>query len=209
MNKDLIRQWLELPAGTWPPDHYTLLALTPREADSVLIERRTQERMMRVRPYQLNHPDEATEALNRLASAFNCLTDPAAKQTYDASIAAAAPQSSLSPGERGEGKGIDPADPLAWLFGPWSQLTADQSRNGPTVASSAAKGPASSQCGGRIPAVDQQDGFYYRLIRMLKSNRSTMRVRRIWLWILQHPGLSLMIVGILAFLVALIRHWRR
>ncbi len=206
MNKDLIRQWLDLPVGNWPPDHYTLLALTPREADSDLIERRTQERMMRVRPYQLNHPDEATEALNRLATAFNCLMDPTAKQTYDASYVAAASQSSLSPGERGKGEGIDPADPLAWLFGPWSQLT-DQSRNGPAVASSAERGPTPCQPGLTIPADDRQDGFYYRLIRMLNSDRSTSRVRRIWSWLMQHPGLSLMIVGILAFLLALIRHW--
>jgi hypothetical protein len=209
MNKDLIRQWLDLPAGTWPPDHYTLLALTPREADSDLIERRTQQRMMRLRPYQLNHPDEATEALNRLATAFNCLTDPVAKQTYDASFGAAALQSSLSQGERGMGEGIDPADPLAWLFGPWSQLSADQSKNGPAIASSAAKGPASSQLGGTIPAVEQKNGFYFRLIRMLKNDRSTLRIRRIWSWLILNPGLSLMIVGMVAFLLALIRHWRR
>ena len=42
--------------------------------------------MEKVRRYQLNHPELATEVMNRLAQALVCLTDPAAKQAYDAAL---------------------------------------------------------------------------------------------------------------------------
>ena len=35
--------------------------------------------MERLRRYQLAHPDAVTDAMNRLAQALVCLTDPAAK----------------------------------------------------------------------------------------------------------------------------------
>ena len=38
----------------------------------------------RVRRYQLTHPELATEAMNRLAQALCCLTDPVTKRAYDA-----------------------------------------------------------------------------------------------------------------------------
>jgi len=85
MKHDLICGWLGLPAGCWPPDHYTLLGLPPHENDRSRIEQQVHERLAKVRCYQISHPDQATEAMNRLAQAFICLCDPEAKNAYDRS----------------------------------------------------------------------------------------------------------------------------
>src|SRR5580704_4876174 len=87
MNRTLIRKWLEIASDSWPPDHNTVLGLEPGEGDLACIEQRVRERMERARCYQLSHPEEATEAMNRLAQALVCLTDPAAKRDYDSSLA--------------------------------------------------------------------------------------------------------------------------
>src|SRR5437763_2889787 len=86
MNHDVICSWLDLPAGSWPPDHYRLLGLEPGEDDVTLIEQRVHQRLDSVRRYQMMHPEQATEAMNRLAQAFVCLTDPPAKKVYDATL---------------------------------------------------------------------------------------------------------------------------
>jgi len=86
MSHDLICSWLSLPPGSWPPDHYTLLGLRVGETDSERIERHVQLRMEKVRVYQLAQPDLVTEAMNRIAQAFDCLRDPEAKQVYDARL---------------------------------------------------------------------------------------------------------------------------
>src|SRR5205807_1945939 len=97
MREELIRVWLGLPSPTWPPDHYTLLGLEPGEADPALIEQRVHERLERVRRYQLAHPELVTEAMNRLAQAFVCLTDPVAKQTYDRALLPGSPSRAPDP----------------------------------------------------------------------------------------------------------------
>src|SRR5947208_11819362 len=86
MNHDVIRTWLGLPPGDWPPDHYTLLGLERGETDLARIEQRVHERLARLRCYQISHAEVATEAMNRLAQAFMCLTDPEAKRAYDAAF---------------------------------------------------------------------------------------------------------------------------
>ncbi len=86
MKHDLICTWLELPVEDWPPTYYQLLGLPPGESNIALIEQRVQQRLEKVRCYQLAHPEQATEALNRLAQAYVCLTEPSAKQRYDASL---------------------------------------------------------------------------------------------------------------------------
>src|SRR5438093_8166880 len=88
MSHDLICSWLGLPAGSWPPDHYTLLGLARDETDIGRIEQQVHERMERVRRYQLLNPEPATEAMNRLAQALICLTDPQARKAYDAKLLA-------------------------------------------------------------------------------------------------------------------------
>jgi hypothetical protein len=86
MNHELICTWLGLPPGNWPPDHYRLLGLDPGESDVELIEQRVHQRLDSVRRYQMTHPEPATEAMNRLAQAFVCLTDPAARQAYNTEV---------------------------------------------------------------------------------------------------------------------------
>jgi hypothetical protein len=86
MSHEQVCTWLGLPPGSWPPDHYTLLGLQPGESDLDRIEQHVHERMVLLRARQLNHPDQVTEAMNLLARAFSCLTDPIAKKTYDARL---------------------------------------------------------------------------------------------------------------------------
>ena len=84
MNHDLICSWLEISADNWPPNHYVLLGLKPGETDVERIEQCVHERFARLRKYQLNHPDQVTEAMNLVAQALLCLTEPQAKKAYDA-----------------------------------------------------------------------------------------------------------------------------
>src|SRR5438128_6339197 len=86
MSHQLICSCLQLSPDHWPPDHYTLLGLDPREVESSRIERRVQERMERLRRYQLTHAEQVTEGMNRLAQALVCLTDPVARAAYDAKL---------------------------------------------------------------------------------------------------------------------------
>ena len=89
MDHQLICIWLGLPPdGSWPPDHYRLLGLPAGESDPATIERHVQQRLETVRRYQLTHPEQATEAMNRLAQAFVCLSDEESKRAYDATLLA-------------------------------------------------------------------------------------------------------------------------
>jgi hypothetical protein len=119
MSHELICEWLGLPAGTWPPDHYRLLGLEPGESDAERIERCVHERLDAVRHYQMMHPEQATEAMNRLAQAYVCLTEPGSKRAYDAQLfGTAAPAGApVALAEAPEPASATP-DPLAWLFGP-------------------------------------------------------------------------------------------
>jgi hypothetical protein len=86
MSHEFICSCLQLSPADWPPDHYTLLGLECGESDRQRIERHAEERMEKLRRYQLRHPDQVTDAMNRLAQALVCLTDPAMKQAYDAQL---------------------------------------------------------------------------------------------------------------------------
>jgi len=87
MDTTLLRSWLGLPAGPWPPDDATLLGLPPG-SDAALAERRALELMGRLRSHQLVHPELVTEGMNRLAQALIGLSSgvpsaPAPVQTFD------------------------------------------------------------------------------------------------------------------------------
>jgi hypothetical protein len=90
VDTSVICTWLGIPPDQWPPDHYTLLGLPSGEQDTDRIERQVQQRLEQVRRYQLASPEAATEAMNRIAQAFVCLTDPQARRTYDQSLFGAA-----------------------------------------------------------------------------------------------------------------------
>jgi hypothetical protein len=112
MNHDLVCSWLELPPGEWPPDHYRLLGLPPGEDNAEVIEQRVHQRLDTVRRYQMMHPEQATEAMNRLAQAFVCLMDPSAKKTYDASLGLAPPSAPASPAA----PPLPQPEALDWLY---------------------------------------------------------------------------------------------
>lgn len=79
MNAKILCTWLGLADKQWPPDHFALLGLPPGMSDMVQIEKTVQDRMAKLRCYQLSHPDEATEGMNRVAQAFICLMEAAAR----------------------------------------------------------------------------------------------------------------------------------
>jgi hypothetical protein len=114
MSHQCICDWLGLAGDAWPPDHYRLLGLPPGEADAARIEQQVHERLEKVRRYQLLQPEHVTEAMNRLAQAFVCLTDAEAKKAYDAKLfrPATAPVVAVE-----EAPTADSRDPLAWLYG--------------------------------------------------------------------------------------------
>lgn len=106
MNQQLINDWLGLSGENGSPNYYALLGLPSGESDLKRIEQQVHERLEKVRCYQLSHPDEATEAMNRLAQALVCLSNPETKKAYDAGLRtkdAARPLSASA-----EGKAIAP-----------------------------------------------------------------------------------------------------
>src|SRR6516225_3277139 len=117
MKHETICDWLGLADEAWPPDHYRLLGLEPGEVDAARIEQQVHDRLEIVRRYQLLHPEVATEAMNRLAQAFVCLTDPEAKKAYDTRFAAA-PAVPTAIAEEDEEQREATHDPLAWLYAP-------------------------------------------------------------------------------------------
>ncbi len=139
MNYDLVSTWLKLPSRDWPPDHYTLLGLDPREADLVRIEQCVYERMERVRQYQLSHPELATEVMNRLAQALVCLTDPTAKSRYDAGLYPDGEKRAASAAVERAGAGN--SDPIAWLYGSAASKGLSRGEPSPTVVDWSQKPP--------------------------------------------------------------------
>ncbi len=79
MNGDLLCRWLGLAGKHWPVDAHTLLGVPPGETDLVRIETCVQKRMASLRCYQITHPEEATEGMNRVAQAFVTLSESAVK----------------------------------------------------------------------------------------------------------------------------------
>ncbi|MCE5277495.1 MAG: DnaJ domain-containing protein [Planctomycetaceae bacterium] len=84
---DLYMQWLALPPGPRPPDHYVLLGLPRGCGDAERIEAAVRRQMDRLDAYAL-HPDaqkrqSVQEMMNRLAQARGCLIDPRRRKAYD------------------------------------------------------------------------------------------------------------------------------
>jgi hypothetical protein len=144
-----ICRWLGLQAESWPPDHYALLGLNRGESDLNRIEASAEVQLRRVRCYQLSHPELATEAMNRLAQAYACLTDPTAKGEYDTGLGIVSQPLTRPPGDNGQnlqsfhdtvtGKSstvleVDPAPPPAQQTQPAETASA-------ALASDATDGP--------------------------------------------------------------------
>lgn len=76
MDVALLRSWLDLPVGAaWPPDPHVLLGFPPGPVDPGEAEARALDRMDRLRPYQLLHPELVTEGMTRLAQALITFTE--------------------------------------------------------------------------------------------------------------------------------------
>lgn len=81
------RDWLKLPEGEDKPHHYALLGLPVFEQDSSRILAAYEERYTSVRRYEVSkYTEEATRVLNELSQAFDCLTNPDRKSTYDTAL---------------------------------------------------------------------------------------------------------------------------
>jgi hypothetical protein len=119
MSHDLICAWLGLPVGVWPPDHYSLLGLKPGENDPDRIEESVHQRLDAVRRYQMTHPEQATEAMNRIAQAFVCLSEPASKRVYDVGLLGPAAEAPAD-----GGPGAEDRDPLVLVYNPASDQPA-------------------------------------------------------------------------------------
>jgi hypothetical protein len=74
MDAGLLRTWLGLPPGPWPPDDREILGLADGPADPATVELRALAQMDRLRPHQLRYPELVTEGMNRLAQAMIALT---------------------------------------------------------------------------------------------------------------------------------------
>ncbi len=87
MALDVYKDWLGIPDGPRPPDHYTLLRLVQFEDNAEKIRANYRKLNGHVRKYatgQYSVPSQ--ELLNELAKAMLCLTDSERKREYDESL---------------------------------------------------------------------------------------------------------------------------
>eukprot|EP00913_Durusdinium_trenchii_P023332 g21910.t1 len=84
---DVYKEWLGIPDGDRPPDHYTLLRLVEFEDDPDKIRKNYTKLNGHVRKYASGqYSVQSQELLNELAKAMLCLTDIARKREYDESL---------------------------------------------------------------------------------------------------------------------------
>ena len=74
MNTNLLRSWLNLAPGPWPPDDRTLLGFSAGPVSPQDAERQAMLLIGKLRPHQLIHPELVTEGMNRLAQAMLSIT---------------------------------------------------------------------------------------------------------------------------------------
>lgn len=84
---DVYKEWLGIPEGVRPPDHYTLLRLVQFEDDLEKIRGNYRKLNAHVRKYSTGqYLIRSQELLNEMAKAMLCLTDPDGKHEYDLSL---------------------------------------------------------------------------------------------------------------------------
>jgi len=91
MSRDVYSEWLKIPPGSRPPDHYALLGLARFCRDQGAIETAARERLTRLDRYAM-HPDRATrdrvqDMMDEVAQARVDLIDPRRQQAYDEELA--------------------------------------------------------------------------------------------------------------------------
>lgn len=84
---DVYKEWLGIPEGQRPPDHYQLLRLVQFEDSTEKIRKNYKKLNGHVRKYATGqYSDQSQALLNELAKAMLCLTDEELKQDYDRSL---------------------------------------------------------------------------------------------------------------------------
>lgn len=91
MAADFYTEWLQVPPGERPPDHYALLGLPLFCDDKATIDKAARKRLARLDRYGI-HPDPAKRdtchrLMNEVARARVVLATPARKQPYDQELA--------------------------------------------------------------------------------------------------------------------------
>ena len=83
---DVYKEWLGIPEGPRPPDHYQLLRLPQFEDDPEKVRKNYKKLNGHVRKYATGqYSNESQSLLNELAKAMLCLTDAEQKLDYDRS----------------------------------------------------------------------------------------------------------------------------
>ncbi len=81
------QEWLGIPPGDQPPNHYRLLGIDPFESDLKVIEAAADRRMALVRTFQLGPNSKLSQRLlNELAAAKLVLVRPEKKAAYDQAL---------------------------------------------------------------------------------------------------------------------------
>lgn len=84
---DVYKEWLGIPEGDRPPDHYTLLRLVMFEDSADKVRSNYRKLNAHIRKFATGqYLKPSQDLLNELAKAMLCLTDPEAKREYDASL---------------------------------------------------------------------------------------------------------------------------
>lgn len=84
---DVYKEWLGIPEGQRPPDHYQLLRLVQFEDDAEKIRKNYKKLNAHVRKYASGqYSTQSQDLLNELAKAMLCLTDEESKLEYDRSM---------------------------------------------------------------------------------------------------------------------------
>lgn len=84
---DVYKDWLGIPDGPRPPDHYELLRCVRFTDDPDRIRANYKKLNAHVRKYATGqYSDRSQTLLNELAKAMLCLTDPERKRDYDESL---------------------------------------------------------------------------------------------------------------------------
>ncbi|MFY9252212.1 MAG: hypothetical protein WAO83_02070 [Fuerstiella sp.] len=84
---DVYKEWLGIPEGQRPPDHYTLLRLVQFEDNAEKIQSNYRKLNAHVRKYATGqYLKQSQDLLNEMAKAMLCLTDMDSKRDYDASL---------------------------------------------------------------------------------------------------------------------------
>ena len=101
MALDVYKDWLGIPDGPRPPDHYTLLRLVQFEDDTEKIRANYRKLNAHVRKYATGqYSVKSQELLNELAKAMLLLTDPERKREYDESLGREFPEELSHTGNR-------------------------------------------------------------------------------------------------------------